>query len=410
MSRSPDRRRGGVLARNRQFFALWAGAAVAESGAQVTLIAAPLLVLALTGSAAKAGVVGVARAVATAASVIPAGVISDRVDRRLLMVLCASVRLCAVISVPIALAFGQPPFGLLLVVSLIDAGLSSISYVAERSLLPVLVETSELPEAVTVNEARTAVAVLAGPPAGGALFGLLRAAPFLADACCAGVEILALLTIRLPTADRGGELGREGLRKEIGEGFRWLFSQPFLKAGSLLYAAENVTIYAVQLLVLLILHGHGVSAAGIGGAYAIVGLGGLLSAAVANPLRSRLSARQGILIEPWVYAALLPLLLVLHSAVAVGLTVACMFLPITLSSSIIVGGRLQLTPEHLRGRVQATGAFIAVSVAWVGPLAIGLLVQYGGEATATITLAGWALATALVASVVRAFDVPALGG
>lgn len=171
----------------------------------MTIIAMPLLVLALTGSVAKAGIVAVTRALATAAAVIPAGVISDRVDRRRLMIACSCLRLGAVSSVPIALAVGCPPFGLLVAVSLLDASLSSISYVAERSLLPVRVEGAELPEAITVNEARTAAAVLAGPPVGGVLFGLARAAPFVADASTAPLELLALATVELPGRERSAE-------------------------------------------------------------------------------------------------------------------------------------------------------------------------------------------------------------
>jgi MFS family permease len=392
-------RPAAVLTRNRKFFALWAGESLAETGSQMTIIAMPLLVLTLTGSAAKAGLIGVVRAVAMAAAVIPAGVVSDRIDRRRLMILCACVRLVTIGSIPVALALGRPPFGLLLLAAMADASTYSVSYVAERSLLPVLVETSELPEAITANEARTASAAIAGPPAGGALFGLARAAPFIADAGSAVGELLALATIKLPRREnRAAQPARGGLLREIGEGFSWLFSHAFLRAGSLLYAAENVTIYAVQLLALLILHRHGVSPAGIGVSYAIIGAGGLLSAVIATPLRVRLSSRTAILIEPWSYVALLPLLLVVHSELAVGAVVAGMFLPMTLSTSIIVGARLQVTPDHLRGRVQASGAFMAVSLAWLGPLAVGLLVQYVGESAATITLASWAAITALAAT------------
>ena len=319
------------------------------------------------------------------------------------MMACSTLRRWRSARCRCALAAGRPPFALLLIVAILDASLSSVSYVAERSLLPHLVPNLELPAAITVNEARTSAAVLAGPPVGGVLFGLARAAPFLADAATALVELLALATIR-PPARPGTEKGsRDRVHREVGDGFRWLFSQPFLRAGSMLYAAENVTIFAVQLLALLILHEHGVSAAGIGVAYAIVGAGGLASAAIAGPLRDRLTTRRAILLEPWSYVALLPLLLVLHSAVAVGLVVACMFLPMTLSTSIIVGSRLQITPEHLRGRVQASGAFIAVSLAWLGPLAVGLLVQYAGESAAVIALASWAAVTAVIATVAQGF-------
>jgi MFS family permease len=398
------RRPGSVLTGNRGFLALWSGESLAEAGAQMSRIALPLLVLALTGSAARAGLIGVVRAVAMAAAVIPAGVISDRFDRRRLMIVCAGVRVLALGAVPLALAAGHAAFGLLLVVGLLDAATSAISYVAERTLLPALVRSPEMPEAITVNEARSAAAAIVGPPVGGALFGLARAAPFLGAAGTALAELGTLLAIKLPPRQpRVEQPGREGVVTEIREGFRWLFSQPFLRAGSLLYAAENVVLYAVQLLALLILHRHHVSAAGIGLAYAIIGAGGLASAVVATPLRRRLPARPAILLEPWSYVAMLPLLLLVHSPLDVGLVVAVMLLPMTLSSSIIVGTRLQVTPDRMLGRVQASGAFVAVSLAWLGPLAVGLLVQYLGDSAATIALTSWAAATALLATASAGF-------
>jgi hypothetical protein len=271
---------------------------------------------------------------------------------------------------------------------------------------------------VTGNEARTAAATLAGPPAGGALFALARAFPFLADAATAVISLVSLGTLRLTDspATRAlapGEAGTGAGARAAGSwrrmladaraGFGWLFAQPFMRAGSMLYAAENATIYGVQILALLILHRHGASSAGIGFAYAIVGAGGLVSAALAGPLRRRLPARAAVLTEPWVYAAMVPLLLVLHSVVGVGLAVAVMMLPLTLSTSIIVGGRMMLTPDHLRGRVQASGSFVAVSLAWLGPLAAGQITQHAGESAAVLALAGWALATAVLATAARGF-------
>jgi hypothetical protein len=68
-----------------------------------------------------------------------------------------------------------------------------------------------------------------------------------------------------------------------------------------------------------------------------------------------------------------PLLLVAHSPVAIGLVVGAMVTPLTLSSSI----------------------------SWIGPLAIGVLVQYAGEASATLSLTGYSLVVAVAATLAR---------
>ncbi|MGH2871801.1 MAG: MFS transporter, partial [Solirubrobacteraceae bacterium] len=63
------------LRRNRDFRLLWGGQAVSALGSQVSLIAYPLLVLATTGSPARAGIVGFAAQAPIAALAMPAGVL-----------------------------------------------------------------------------------------------------------------------------------------------------------------------------------------------------------------------------------------------------------------------------------------------------------------------------------------------
>lgn len=74
---------------------------------------------------------------------------------------------------------------------------------------------------------------------------------------------------------------------------------------------------------LLIARRTGASSAAIGGAFAVIGAGGVLSAMVTGPLRRRLSARWAVLAEPWFYALLMPLLLVQYAgetAAVIGLS------------------------------------------------------------------------------------------
>ncbi|MER5426339.1 MFS transporter [Streptosporangium roseum] len=70
------------LRRNVRFQLLWLGSAVSQTGSELTRLAMPLLVLALTGSPGLAGVVAGARTVALLLAQMPAGVWVDRWDRR----------------------------------------------------------------------------------------------------------------------------------------------------------------------------------------------------------------------------------------------------------------------------------------------------------------------------------------
>lgn len=407
---APSRSRaGGALLANRNFTLLWTGDVLSGLGSQATAVAMPLLVLTLTHSPAKAGIVGLARALAYPLTPLPAGVLVDRWDRRWVMVGCAAGRAVAMGSLVVMLALSRPPFWQLLAVAFLNSMLWSVSLIAERGLLPAVVPSQALADAVALNEARESIAVIGGPAAGGALFGVARALPFLADTISFVAAGLAAVAVRVPATAVARVGPRASMREAISEGISWLWERPFLRAGSFLYAAANVTLGSVELLAVLIAAHHGASSAAIGMAFAIVGAGGIASALLARPLRRRLSTRWSVLSEPWFAVAFVPFLLLARSALLIGAVVAIMFLPMALSTSVVVGQRLALTPDHLRGRVQASASFIAGSIGWIGPLTIGVLFQDVGETTTVLTLAGWTLAIAIAATCSRSLrQAPAI--
>jgi MFS family permease len=394
--------RSRALRANRDFTLLWTGDVLSQVGSQATTLAMPLLVLFLTGSAADAGLVGFARALGYPVTALPGGAIADRVDRRRLMIVCALVRAVAMASVALALVTGGPPLAQLLVVAFLDAALATVAMIAERGLLPEVVEPGALPDAVAANEARIAIAVIGGPPLGGALYGLARGLPFVADALSFLAVALAALRVRVRPAPIARDVTQSPVAA-IREGMAWLWSVPFLRDGSLLYAAANLTLFAAELLGVLIARQHGASPAAIGVAFALMGAGGVLSTLIAGSWRRRLSPRWAVLTEVWFAVACIPALLLCRSALAVGFVLAIEVLPLALSSSVVVGGRLALTPSHLRGRVQASAAFLSGTVAWIGPLAVGVLFQDAGEAAAVLALSAWTVLVAAAGTMSRGF-------
>jgi MFS family permease len=122
------------LNRNREFTLLWTGQALSGLGSQISQVAYPLLVLAVTGSPAKAGLVGFAQQLPIALLALPAGVLADRVNRKRLMIACNAVRALALASIPIALAAGGVPYWLIVLVAFIDGSGSSLTCEAIRNL------------------------------------------------------------------------------------------------------------------------------------------------------------------------------------------------------------------------------------------------------------------------------------
>jgi len=68
------------------------------------------------------------------------------------------------------------------------------------------------------------------------------------------------------------------------------------------------------------------------------------------------------------------------------------------TNAVVAGSRLAAAPDHLRGRVQAVASTMSMSLAWLGPLAIGYLFEQSGPTDTIIVTAGWTLALALAAT------------
>jgi MFS family permease len=120
------------LRRNRDFQLLWGGQAVSLLGSQTSKIAYPLLVLAMTGSPAKAGIASFAAMLGYLLFPLPAGGLADRHDRKRIMIACDAVQtyrmqitpnelLGRTSSVAVQIAWGVIPLGSLLAGFLLQA-------------------------------------------------------------------------------------------------------------------------------------------------------------------------------------------------------------------------------------------------------------------------------------------------
>jgi MFS family permease len=140
------------LGRNRDFNLLWAGQVISDLGGRVSGIAFPLLVLAITGSPAKAGIVGFAETLPLLLLTLPAGALVDRWDRKRVMIVADTGRCLALQSVVVALAVHELTFAQIVVVALVD-GVGFVFFnVGERSALRTVVADDQLSAALTRNQ------------------------------------------------------------------------------------------------------------------------------------------------------------------------------------------------------------------------------------------------------------------
>jgi MFS family permease len=383
------------LLRNRDYMLLWSGQTLSELGSQTSSVAYPLLILALTGSATKAGGVGLAKWLPLALFALPAGALADRLDRKRLMIATDAIRLSGAASIVVTLWLGRPPYLQVVLVAFLDGAMFVTSHITERGALGQVVPEAQVQDAVAQNEARYFAGSILGPPLGGILFAASRALPFLTDgvsfAC--SMSATALTRTRFQTG-----ADKPGVRAGLTEGFSWLRRQPFFRTASLLFAFGNPIYTGLYLLAILLAKRHGASSAAVGAMFAIVGAGGLMGAALAGPVRRRLSPRAVIVGGVWLLLSSVLLLLVARTALLIGLLVAAAESSTPIGNSLVAGSRVAATPDRLQGRVAAISAMVAMSLSWLGPLAVGFAFQHSSPTTTILIVGGWTLALAVAAT------------
>jgi MFS family permease len=279
------------LRRNRDFVLLQTGQLLSGIGTQSGLIAYPLLVLALTGSAAMAGVVGFTRALSSTLLALPAGVAADRWNRRRLMIAADAVRVLAVGGLAVAIVLDRLDFWMVPVVAFVEGGGAAVFLAAEAGALRAVVPVRELPGAAGARSGRLAVVWLTGPYLGGALFGIARALPFLVDAVSYACSTISLLVMRTPF-QQAREPDRSPLRSRLAEAFRFLWGHPFLRTCAFLFGLANFIGPGVLLAVVVLGQRQGLPGGRIGLLAGVFG-GCLLLGSFTAPLVRRLPRSAG---------------------------------------------------------------------------------------------------------------------
>lgn len=382
------------LSRNRDFVLLQAGQALSTLGSTATQIAYPLLVLATTHSAAKAGVVGFAYVLPYALFGLLAGVAADRWNRKLTMIAMDLARVLAMTSIVVALALGRLTFPQIVVAAFVEGTAFVFFNIAEVGALRSVVPATQLPDAAAAEQGRLAAVVLAGPPLGGALFGIARSLPFLADAVSYAFSIASLLWMRTPFQQER-ERETAPLRTQIREGVAWLWGQPYLRTCALVFAGGNFVFQAIYLVFVVVAKRHGLSSGAIGGLIAVFGAAGVAGALLAPRVTRRLSMRTIMLVNEWLAAGFV-LYLVWPSPYVLVASVLPSALTNPSLNAVVIGYRTAVIPDHLVGRVSSVARNIALAAQPLGPLAAGLMLSaYSSRATvlalalAAVALAVW---------------------
>jgi MFS family permease len=191
-----------VLRENRNFRRLWYGQVVSQLGDWLDSIALFTLMLNLTGSGQAVGLLFVAQYLPGALIGPFAGVLVDRVPRRL--VLIASDLARAALVVLFLLVDGPEDLWLLFVAVVAKMSLSSFFEPARSAIIPSLCRPDELVSANAVSSATWSIMLALGAGLGGLVAGTLGVrAAFLLDAASFLLSAALIATVRVPLVRPG---------------------------------------------------------------------------------------------------------------------------------------------------------------------------------------------------------------
>jgi MFS family permease len=364
--------------RQRDFRLLWSAQTISELGSSVTLVAFPLVAIAvLHASNFEVGVISASSTAAWMLVGLPAGVWVDRLPRRPVMVVADLGRAALMASVPLAWAFGVLTVAQLVAVALLAGVLTVFFNVADTAFLPAVLNADRLAEGNGALQASFAAAGIAGPGAGGGLVQLLGPpVAVLADAVSFVASAVCVLRIRA-SEPRAAAPARRRLSEEVAEGVRYVLRHPLTRMVVSTVTLNNLVFGGFDAVVFVFLARQlGLRAGVVGLLFAAGGVGALIGSMTAGTAARRLGDARLLWVSAVVVAAgglLTPLAVpgwglawFVAGMVAVNAGVAAFNV---CAVTAIQGG----TPPDLLGRVVASTRLFTRSALALGGLVGGAL-------------------------------------
>lgn len=392
------------LHRNFDYVALLSAQALSITGREIQSLVLPLLVLALTGSPAQVGFIGAVQSIPYLLLSLPAGALVDRWNRKTVLLVCEGVRACAFGSIPLTWMLGDFSLLQLYVVAAVAGSAFVFFNIAEISSLPQLVAREKLARATSVNLVVEWVGENAGPAMGGALTGVARTnvvGAMLAYAIQSGMLFLSAVlvgTIRRPMRVQSAA-ARKPLISEIGEGARWLISQPTLRLMTLIGLATSSIFGPIDLaLIVRARDGFHASPFVIGLLFSIGGVAGLITTLAAPSLKSRVRVGVVLVARRWAWA--IGLVAVASANSMMALMLAWIIMPAAAGVGEVIGlsYRLSLIPANMQGRVNSVIRFVVWGVRPASLALGGYVIESLGASNALWLLAAAMVLTAIAAS------------
>ncbi len=393
------RARGGTFRslRVRNFRLFVTGQLLSNVGTWMQWVAAPWLVLHLSGS-------GVALGIDAALGALPilifgawGGVIADRFDNRKVQLTTQSVYAVLALVLFALDATGVVQVWQVYLLSFLTGIVGAVDMPTRQTFYLEMVGPEDLTNAMSLNTATFTGARILGPVLAGVMIGTVGTAPvFMANAVSYVAVVVALLAMRVEDLHPRDRVPRAP--GQVREGVRYVRDTPALRVPMLVMLAVFTFAFNWSVLVpLLAVRGFDGDAGTFGGLLGLMGVGSLVGALVmagrssrANPRKVALSAvALGALSVVLALAPTLPAAWAVMPLVGAAATV----FPITGNATL----QLNASPE-LRGRVMALYTVIFLGSTPIGGPIAGVVGEHLGP---RVALAGGGI-VAILAGLVAA--------
>ena len=390
--------------RLRDFRLLWAGMTISLLGDGVFLIALAWQAYLISNAPTTLSLVGVAISVPHVLFLLVGGVVSDRLDRRRVMIAADAIRGLAIGVLGLLSVMGSLRLWHMVMMAGLYGGATAFFGPAFDAIVPQVVPPEALAEANSLDQfVRPAVLRLAGPALGGWI--IAAAGPgsaFLLDAGTFAASAVAVLLMR-PLAGNLRHRPHSGPRpsalRDVGEGFRFVRGHVWLW-GSFLVATLAYLLFMGPVEVLLpfvVKNDLGGSAQTLGFIFAMGGLGAVGGALVVG---QRGMPRRFItfMYSSWAVATFAVAGYGLARLPWQAMAASLVFNALETAGTVVwATTKHRLVPGPLLGRVSSFDWFISlglvpVSFALTGPIAAALgartTLVWAGVLGGMVTVAG----------------------
>ena len=375
------------LLRDQKYRTYWIALFLSQMGTWMQAATQGWLVLELTGSAERLGLVVALQFLPSLLFSIPAGVLSDRYSRRKLLLTTQGGMAVLALGMFILIASGLVRYEHVLVFAFLYGIFNAADLPVRQAFTVELAGKERYPGAIALNSFGFNTSRLVGPALAGLLIaGLGLSWSYLANA----LSFFPLILVLLGVPSSRLEAKREGVVKEALEGMRFVWGHPLVRQVVVLVGLSSLLGMNFQTMVPAYARLElKLDAQSFGLLMSAVGLGSIVAALI-QALTSRARPLRAVLGSALLGLALMALALPLPTgwvAFMFGLAGLGMITTLINSNTTVQ----LLAPDHIRGRVMSVYSMVLLGTGPLGAYISGWLIdalgaRFGVAAMGLLTL------------------------